>query len=78
MIARKYSLVTLMIKLSQLPYFDFVKGKGKFIHVYAMKALDGGEWRTSCTGHYTPGKEPRFPLNMNLGGPHSQSGRFGE
>ena len=44
MIARKYSLVTVPTELSQLPYFDFVKGNGKFVPVHAVKALDGGEW----------------------------------
>jgi hypothetical protein len=74
MIASKYSIVNVLTEVSQLPYLDVVKEKGKFVPVHAMKALDGGEWRTSCTGHYIPGKEPRSPLNMNLVDPTVSQG----
>jgi hypothetical protein len=61
------------------------KGKkgGKVVSVHTMKAysrtvvLDGGERSTSCTGCYTPKKEPLHPLRMRLDGSHSQSGCFG-
>jgi hypothetical protein len=39
---------------------------------------DGGERPTSCPSHFTQEKEPQYPLNRILGGPHSQSGHFGE
>jgi len=41
-------------------------------------ALDGGEWFTSLSGCFIPGKEPWFPLNRRLGGPQSWSGHFEE
>jgi hypothetical protein len=42
-------------------------------------ALVGGEWSTSHPGCFTrQGKSPRYPLDRRLGGPQSQSGRFGE
>jgi hypothetical protein len=31
-------------------------------------APDGGEWLTSCPGHFTTGKEPQYPLNRRLCG----------
>ena len=40
--------------------------------------LDGCERPTPCPGHFTHEKEPQYPLNNTLGGPHSQSGHFGE
>jgi hypothetical protein len=43
-----------------------------------MKALDGGERLTSCSGWFTPGKEHWHPLNQRLGGPQSLPGHFGE
>ena len=33
---------------------------------------------TSRPGRFTSGKDPRYPLNRNLGGTQSQSGCFGE
>ena len=39
-------------------------------------ALDGGEWSTSRTGRFNPGKERRYTLNRRLGTDQSRSGRF--
>ena len=67
--------------------------KGKFVPVHAMKAymgnrgtaplilnllLDGGEWSTPGPPRFTLGKERRYPLNRQLGGPQSRSAHFGE
>ena len=41
-------------------------------------ALDGGGWLTPYPGHFTPGKETRYPLYRRLGGPHGRSGRVGK
>jgi hypothetical protein len=34
-------------------------------------ALDGGEWLASHLGRFTPGKDPRYPLDRRLCGPQS-------
>jgi hypothetical protein len=39
---------------------------------------EGGEWLTSRSGRFIPGKEPRYLLNRKLGGIQCQCGRFGE
>jgi len=69
-----------------------VEGNGKVVPVHAMKAyrgrrgiallilnllLDGDEWLTSHLGHFTPRKEPQYPLNIRLGGTWSRSGHSG-
>ena len=48
------------------------------LHSLFSLVLDGGERPTSCPCHFTQEKEPQYPLNRTLGGPHSQSGHFGE
>jgi hypothetical protein len=35
-----------------------------------------GWWITSRLGRFAPGKEPRYPLYMRLGGPQGRSGRM--
>jgi hypothetical protein len=47
-------------------------------HSLLTSALDADEWLTSRSGRFTPGNEPRQPLNRKLDGPQSRSGRFGE
>jgi hypothetical protein len=44
----------------------------------SLQPLDGGGWSVSCLDHFTPGKEPRYPLSRRLGGLQSWSGDFGE
>ena len=39
-------------------------------------ALDGGQWLTSRSGRFTPGKETRCPLYSRLNGPQGRSGRL--
>jgi hypothetical protein len=46
--------------------------------LFSTSALDGGEWLTSLPGRLTTGKEPRYPLNMRLGGSQSRFERRGE
>jgi hypothetical protein len=53
--------------------------KGKVAPAHAMKEYSdsrriaphilnlGSEWRTPCSGHFIPGKQPRLALNMGLG-----------
>jgi hypothetical protein len=36
------------------------------------------KWSNSCPVHFTPVKEPLYPLNNRLSGPHSVSGGFGD
>jgi hypothetical protein len=36
--------------------------------------LDGGGWVTPRLGHFTPGKERRYPLYRRQGGPQGRSG----
>jgi hypothetical protein len=43
-----------------------------------LLALDGGEWLPSRSDHFTPEKEPLYPLKGTLGGPQSRSGSYGE
>ena len=38
-------------------------------------ALDAGAWLTPRHGHFTPGKETRYPLYRRMDGPEEQSGR---
>jgi len=33
--------------------------------------LDGGEWSTTCPGHFTHVSEPQHPLNSKLQGPRA-------
>ena len=35
-------------------------------------------WVVICPGHFTPKKEPIYPINRRLGGPNSWSEHFGE
>jgi hypothetical protein len=46
-------------------------------HSLLISALDVGRWTVSRPGHFTPEKQPRYPLNRRMGGPQSWSGRFG-
>ena len=46
------------------------------VRSYLSPRLGGGEWSTSRSGRFTPGKELRYPLNRRLGGLQSQSGRL--
>jgi hypothetical protein len=46
--------------------------------VFLTLALVGGEWLASRPGRFTPGKDPRYPLDRKLGGPQSRTGRHGE
>jgi hypothetical protein len=39
-------------------------------------ALDGGGWSTPRPGHFTPGKQTRYPFYRRLGGPQGWSGRL--
>jgi len=41
-------------------------------------ALVGDEWSTSRPGHFTLGKEPRYPLHRSLCEPHNRSRRSEE
>jgi hypothetical protein len=42
--------------------------------LFLTSALVGGEWSASRLRRFTPG-ESRYPLDMRLGGPQSQSER---
>jgi len=48
------------------------------VEAFLTKALDGGEWLTSCCTHLNPGKEPQYHISSRLGGPQSCCGYFGE
>jgi hypothetical protein len=51
---------------------------GAEVHSFITLAIYGVEWSTSCTGHFTPKKEPWFTLDWRVGGPQSYSGCYGE
>jgi len=38
---------------------------------FLTSAPDGGEWSTSCLGHFTPTNEPHYPLSRRPGGPRA-------
>lgn len=48
------------------------------LHPFLTPPLDGGKPLPSCSGHFTPGEEPRYPLIRKFSGPQSWSERFGE
>jgi hypothetical protein len=50
---------------------------GGVIAPLILTSLDRDEFSASRTGHFTPEKEPRYPLNRMLVGSKSRSGRFG-
>jgi len=54
------------------------KESGGTVPLILTLALVRGEWLTSHSSCFIPGKEPWYPLNRKLGGPQSQSGHFGE
>jgi len=37
------------------------------VHTFLTLALDGGEWSTTYPSHFTPGKDPHYPLNKEAG-----------
>jgi len=41
-----------------------------------LTVVNGGDWLTSTPGCFIPGRERRYPQNMRLGRPQTQSGRF--
>jgi hypothetical protein len=45
--------------------------------VFLTSALDEDDLLDSHFCLFTPGKEPRYPLERKLGGPQSRSGRCG-
>jgi hypothetical protein len=48
-------------------------GSGGAVPPFLTSALDGGEWSASCPGHFTPGKEPQYPLDRRLVGPRERA-----
>ena len=54
-----------------------IRGLEVQLHSFLTSVLDGGEWST-YTGRFILRKEPWYPLNRRMIGPHSRSGRFGE
>ena len=40
--------------------------------------LDGGEWSTSCYGHFSHEKKKKHPMNGRLGRPQNWSEHSGE
>jgi hypothetical protein len=50
------------------------KGAEASLYSFLTSELNGREWSTSHPNHFIPGEEPRYPLNMRVGGPQSWSG----
>jgi hypothetical protein len=48
------------------------------VHPLLTSVVDGDEWSASFPDRLTPGKSPRYPLYMRLGGPQSRTGYCGE
>jgi hypothetical protein len=55
-------------------------GRGGVTPSFLDSALGGGEWSASHPGCFAMEKllPPQYPLNRRLGGPHIQSGQYGE
>jgi hypothetical protein len=53
-------------------------GTSTQVHSVSTTAPDGGEWLTSRSGLFTPGKGKRYLLKGELGGPHGWSAQFGD
>jgi hypothetical protein len=50
-----------------------------YIDIFLTSALAGDELSASSRGLFNPrGKNPRYPCDRRLGGPHSRSGPHGE
>jgi hypothetical protein len=45
------------------------------VHAFLTSALDGGEWQAHAAAALPREKDPRYPLNWRLVGPHTRSGR---
>jgi len=52
-------------------------GEAVQLHTFLISVSDGGEYLKMPWLLNFQGKEPRYPLNMGLGGPPSRSGRLG-
>jgi hypothetical protein len=53
-------------------------GSGVKAASFLTSAFDGGEWSVSSRAPFTPGKNPRHPVDKRLGGSQSQSWRRSE
>ena len=53
-----------------------IEGVEVQLHWFLTSALDRGERLTSRPGHFTPRKEPRYPLNTKVCGPQSRFGNY--
>jgi hypothetical protein len=53
-----------------------IEGVEFYLHTFLISPPDGGELSPSLPGPFTPRKEPRYPFNRRLIGPHSRYGRF--
>ena len=71
----------LQVQWSKVPVQNIKVYRGVKVSLrsFLTSALDGGEWPTSRPSRFTPGKQPRYPLNTRLWmRPQSRSGRLGE
>jgi len=66
------------VKLSLSMLCRHYRGSRGIAPLIPTSTLDGGEWSTSCFGCWTHSKEPLYPLNKRLSGPHSLFQCFGE
>ena len=61
-----------------VPAMKEYRGSGDITSLILISALDRVNRSNSYPGRFSPGKEPRSPLNRRLGEPKSQSGLFAE
>jgi hypothetical protein len=66
------------VKLSFSMPCRHYRGSRGIAPLIPTSALDEGEWSTSCFGRLTLSKEPLYPLNRRVSGPHSLFLCFGE
>jgi hypothetical protein len=52
------------------------RGAKADLHLFLTSVSDRGEMLTPCPGHFTPRKEPRYPMYRRLGGYPSQARCF--
>lgn len=49
-----------------------------YLHLFPTCVLDGCEWLGSHSGHFTPGKWPRYALDRRLSRTQNESERYGD
>jgi hypothetical protein len=74
---RRNKDINMQVRYVKLSYYHYAEAKRErrySSYSFLTSALDGGQWSASCPGRASPlGKDPQYPLDRRLGGPHSWS-----